>query len=648
MKFALLLSAIALPLALHAEQSDCSGKYSCGDEVVTGVDTRQAPQVIQPNSEAIMGLCKVEIPSSQSYKAVIHSLKCGEGAESKDRFPAPVSKDIMDEWDLLSRSGIANAQEKMQKLRQTDLSWTGVVDFPMYESWSFEKKVGGFDGRCGMEPWETTCERTRTEVYTTEETYCAEYEQIIDAPTPSVTPSVAPRSNYNPSSSGGSSGGYKPTPTPSPYKSTVPPAPKGRGESGGSLRNSYQDRVNSYKKRSSYEVLPKRFIASAGKCIRYGTRTLKHTRPADSLKYRCMKSRPKFCEWFETQTVTRRCPDHKANYTVEYKKDPSWQPGYVDKSNPARSYIDILPNKYDLLNGESEEVAVFSNTGVSTQLQPKAKITSKWNEYRSEAVPYAIQCEFGMTPTFKIEIATVGRNKQRAPNPLGLRADEKGNPIEPLAFETAVNGKGKPYQIRLQDKSRATLLAAAQNSRTFARPDDAAEADTNAIYKKAKNKDIPGMSASGGYWAETQFKMQLFRTDKWGRLVRVTLPNKFSSNQGDIVGDTINISLKGKDGLEKFYRPGGPLEFIFGGIYKRFGVELTPGYEYVIKVQTTQRGLPFYESGCRDGGSVCEGEEASTDSYSEPLLIKWTADENVDERGWLKKFRDFQEHFLVF
>lgn len=89
-------------------------------------------------------------------------------------------------------------------------------------------------------------------------------------------------------------------------------------------------------------------------------------------------------------------------------------------------------------------------------------------------------------------------------------------------------------------------------------------------------------------------------------------------------------------------------EVIFGGLYKHFGVELTPDTEYMLLVQTVSRGLPFYESGCKGGKAVCEGEEASTDAYSEAIAIPFTTDKKVDNRSWFKKFKDWQENFVIF
>jgi hypothetical protein len=54
-----------------------------------------------------------------------------------------------------------------------------------------------------------------------------------------------------------------------------------------------------------------------------------------------------------------------------------------------------------------------------------------------------------------------------------------------------------------------------------------------------------------------------------------------------------------------------------------------------------QRGLPFYESGCEEGQS-CEGEKANNESFSNEMILKFTADNRVDQRSWFQKFIDWQ------
>src|SRR5690606_1669908 len=110
-----------------------------------------------PSAAPVTGPCDSYLPGHQSYGARVQGVTCGEGAEQTIRLPEPVDKEIMDQWDLISRTGKAFAQEEMQQIRQIDLAWQGDIQFPLYENWSYEQKVGDFSAaRCGTQAWHTT------------------------------------------------------------------------------------------------------------------------------------------------------------------------------------------------------------------------------------------------------------------------------------------------------------------------------------------------------------------------------------------------------------------------------------------------------------------------------------------------------------
>ena len=147
--------------------------------------------------------------------------------------------------------------------------------------------------------------------------------------------------------------------------------------------------------------------------------------------------------------------------------------------DPRRSYIDILPNKFDLLPGEMENVYAYVNTGRDSVLKPnmvfenaiEGREKEVWNDYEFDVEPRRLNCTFGMNPELTFTVKTVGRKLQRAPNPLSL-ADT------PLRFDFA--DRNRPSAIILTDTGRRTQLAAAQHSRTFPRPPDTGDADRSA------------------------------------------------------------------------------------------------------------------------------------------------------------------------
>lgn len=377
----------------------------------------------------------------------------------------------------------------------------------------------------------------------------------------------------------------------------------------------------------------------AYRCAAYGTKpvTVWTTQDLGVYKYSCTKTRPLWGEWLVTRRQSRSCRPQPVAVSVEFKTSPDWKPGYINKEQPHRSYHDSLPNQWDLLPGESEKISMIANQGSGSRITPSVSICSRlnkrtgvceeggWNDYQVK--PTTITCQYAPKLNVIIPIETLGRNVRKAPNPLKVTTDgDKGTSL------TFGENQSRPSAVLLEDTSRTSMMDAAENSRTFGTNDE---------------KDSKGASASGGYWLETRFKMRLLRIFPGGTQERTTIPNTFGSNQGDIFDKTMTISLEGKDGLDRLYRPGGPAEFIFGGVYKHFGVELTPGANYVLKVSLVQRGLPWYITGCHDGKKLCEGEDGTNDSYSEEVDIPFTANPKVDNRSWFTIWEDFQKRFRM-
>lgn len=657
MKLSLLITILLTLPPWAWAQNSCGGEYRCGSEYYDE-PTRSRPPIEQPRvDKEVMGSCNSKLPLSQSYQANVQGVTCGEGVQRNLVLPQEVSKEIRDEWDVLSRSGLADAQKTMQEMRKQEQKWSGQVKIPMTENWSYTEIVGDFDaGHCGTEDFQTTCYKNREESYIhtwTEdiyEDYCTAYGD---------------HSSDNHSSSGGgygSSGGSSSSDDDysSPWSSGS--GSDGGGGSGEGFGGGNSDYDSSWGDGGALEsdYLPKNIKATdesldinrrpSSHCVSWGRRFVrtdthreKRWRQTTRLAYSCVKKRAKWCTWPVTRQASRSCKDHVVKYNLEYKNDLNWRPGYLHHSDPVRHYNDLLPNKWDLLPGESEQVFVYGNAGVSTVVAPKVAFKNglnnhalPWNEYKFQSQPEQVRCQYGMEPEFKIDILTLGRNKQKAPNPVTVSG-------EPLKFE---DKQSRPFAIEFVDIGRGTALKDAQLSRNLPRPiGETGKADPNALYQD-NGTPLKGTSASGGYWQESRFKIQLFYTDENGRNVRVTpKPESYSYDQIDVFKDTITISLEGKEGMDRFYRSGGPFEWAFGWAYRLFNMELTPGREYFIRLRVVSRGLPFYDSGCVGGKAICQGEEGTDEAYSEALDIKFKANEDVDNRSFFRKLEDLQEYF---
>jgi hypothetical protein len=385
-----------------------------------------------------------------------------------------------------------------------------------------------------------------------------------------------------------------------------------------------------------------REIAQSRQCVRWERvqRPVKRTRSAGRISYACKVMRPKFCTWLETREGERRCPNQSVKYAVEYLRDPNFKPGYVaPNGDEARAYNSMIPNKFDLLPGESEKRKIFVNQNARTlspelhaslQIDGQACVAgggscrSHWNEYKVEPAK-AIKCVPNQAEELKIQVATLGRIKQKAPRLLRRPKDDEV-PDDHKDGGLRISN-GKPVSAYFIDDARELMMDASKISRGFG---------------KNENQGL-----AGGWWVDTRFKLQLFRRDRKGRLMSMTLPMKFESNQAKYMSDSITISLIGTSTLDRFYRPSGPLEFAMGYVYKHFGTELSPDTEYFMRVEVVNRGLPFYESGCTGGKMVCEGEEATKDSYSEPLDLKFKTPKD-HKSSWFRWFKDVQESLLFF
>lgn len=633
------LLTAGLLVQAHMSSADTPAKcsrdgYKCGDQIVTGVDTRKPQPVIQPiPGYPVQGACRQELPREQAFRATNIHLTCGEGASLYTR--TPIAMDRKTDWKWQKLDGMQK-REKMQEVRQIDLIWNGTLDYGVYENWNYEQLMGGFDAnRCGTEPWETTCERSLQESYVDPEGECAEYEPEPVQSAPATSAGGGTVDPFGPSTVGSEAGGG----ASHERKRNTIPVDNGRPEVlREKPRKHQEDEFDSFRKKRDPQQ-------SARKCIRW--RPVTKWRPAGTLQYNCTVSRARWCTWFETRSVTRFCENQTMTYAVNFSKDPNWKPSHPQ-------YLDVLPNKWDLLPGETESVTALSNLGVSSTLRPQLVIDNAWNKYQVNVAPASISCKLGDRPDVKIEVHTEGRIKRKSPNALAVPADE----TKPLQFETATRtvrgntpyvGNGKPYRMNLQDTSRATVLMAAKQSRKYARPEGAPAQDPNAKANIVESKYTEGTVFNQGFWADTNFRLQMFRYDRWNRKVKMNLPLKFSSqNKADVLGDKIEISLTGNEGLENFYRGTGPVEWLLGAVWTRTGVQLTPGTKYTIQVRMLQRGFWFYDSGCVDGALTCEGQESDDRAFSEPLDVEFTADPMIDERTWFKKFKDWQEKFLIF
>ncbi len=563
------------------------------------------------------------IPYNESRRARGISLGCDGGVSSYTRF---AEKFDAKEWYKLES---IHDREGMQKLRQdsSDVSWGGKIPYRTIVSWSWTAHMRGQNSRaCGYHKESATCSQDKYRTVNHHECH-----EVYDPPSDTGGSGRSGGSDSGGSSNSGGGGGYEHSD--SPYGAITKPL---------TLDDPRVAKLQN--KKNEPNILAQVSIGLLNAIV---PKAEAHEECSDSSEevfdhtdyWTCYDTVASTCDFDNEQTGSMFCQDQTLNYTARFEKpDASWAPG-KDKS-----YLDYLPNKYDLMPGEYEKINIASNSSnLSTVLSPKVQIDNAWNEYYAPKFnPARIACEFNSKQALEISIQTKGRILRKAPNALALPVDRNGSPKDPLKYNSVVVGtddlKGHPYEMRLVDTSNTFMMSAARQSRAF----DELKADSKT--ETVQNKTPIGTMQSQGFWKDTQFRLRLLQENgKLQRDIVWTDPVHTDSSYIQANDDDIKVPLEGAGGVTGLYHPSGH-PFLVGWLFgtsKFDQVELTPGKNYEVRVSMYQRGIPFYKTGCKNNAMTCENEKANDDAFSDELAIKFTADERVDERtSW--------EHFLAF
>jgi hypothetical protein len=641
----------------------CSYPFSCDGET-RAPDNRQRLSVPQPAASApAQGKCS-EIPLSQSYMARPANLTCAGGdtfLQVRDRIMH--SSEKLDENYTLLRAGNRDAA---QKALLSQITMNQKIQFQVYENWYYRVRRGDYtdcrnrgslyEAGGESESYETTCyRRNRTEtvlqrVYQ-KRRYCR-IENDPPPPPPPQAPEERPSYGGSAGRSDGSSGGYTPPPSrPSPppvSKERPPEAPRGKGEDSKSRR----DRIRDGFQEGSYRIhtSQNRTVAQNYRLRRiedeirptiqdsepsYGCKVWDTKVEIDQMRevtvrlpdisYSCTRTRSRWCTWLEDVAAQQSCPTFKtADVSVTFAHDPAWKPGN-------EKYDDQLPNKFDLLLGESEFVKIGLNSTGTTQsasVQIENAVKNRklpWNQYSIDTRPSQITCAY-QDQKLNVVVNTIGRNLQPAPNPLEIPKDENGQEVPFTKFDK----KGRPALLSLLNPGRSLVLDRSEISRVF-----------GSDIKLVDNKTPKSGAISKKFWENTMFWMRLYWQDG-KRQVRISQPVQFNLNQAVPVGDEMQIALDGSSEVRKLYKLSIPFEDLFG--FFATDVMLDPNREYSLEVKVAQPGFEgIYETGLKDKKNIekaADGTAIKIDdksAYSESKVIKFRptqASPNFIERWW--------------
>lgn len=554
--------------------------------------------------------CKgMTIPYEASRKARGIQFSCAGDISNFTRFPEGFSK--YPEWNKLTRMGDIESRALAQGLRQeeSNVSWSGEFRYKTYVSWSWTERIRGQNGgECDYDYFPHTCSRPKTR------TVC----KTVDD-----SPGLTPGGGFSPpgGSSSPSGGGSRP------------------GGGGG-----YEQRRSPYGKAPAEKT---HLARQVGEKVLDLVVSPAHARQVcedvpDGLEYyTCYDQIARTCEWETARSRTAYCQDQSVKYTASYAKPAKdWAPGKDDK------YLDILPNKYDLLPGEFEKIRFGINvSGGSTQIRADTQIDNAWNNYEISYSPSQfLRCEYGLNQEIAMSVKTVQRIIRKGPNALAIPIDRNGKPKKPIYFnELAVGSEllpTRPYEVRLVDQSAVVVAEAARQSRAFGNKIVGEGTTESTVTNNAKVATV----AQQGFWKDTQFRIRMLEIKSPTSSRQITDDILTNGSVVTVTKDEIKVPLEGDLGLANLYHPiGRPL--LFGWLFgdsKLDQIDLIPGKKYEIRISMYQRGIPFYLSGCKNGAQACEGEVVNREAFSDEMVMAFEAHEKVDIRSRWQKLVDWQ------
>ncbi|MEO0337559.1 MAG: hypothetical protein AAF202_14280, partial [Pseudomonadota bacterium] len=153
---------------------------------------------------------------------------------------------------------------------------------------------------------------------------------------------------------------------------------------------------------------------------------------------------------------------------INLSSDYMWNPALADVGEPHRRYYATLPNKYDLLPGEVEDVQVFTNSSMSTSIRPAVAVGDQWNDYEYGIQWTRRQCHHAEGFHADIKIFTEGRRIKKTPNAFAIPETKESQWLRRTLEPNKDGGDDIPYRpvnLELVDTSDAIISAMARQSR---------------------------------------------------------------------------------------------------------------------------------------------------------------------------------------
>ena len=374
------------------------------------------------------------------------------------------------------------------------------------------------------------------------------------------------------------------------------------------------------------------------------------------------------CDYDHPTWESLYCSDEKIEYDASFYRDPSWKPGmYIaneDMKGGIQKYDDALPNKYDLLPGESEVVQVFNTAKRSAVMVPDLVVQDAWNRYiplfRVDGGSSSMQCVPDSNYRMSLQIVTERRLNKASPNAFKLPQDANGRSLPPISrWKSGENSL--PTGALLMDSSSVFLLTMAQNSRRSSERQE-------ALLENGQGKNADGLSegqqAKNGFFKNTQLKVELLKRNRFWFDTTAGMSFKTSDAQS-VVPSTLGYSRYKDLQLSEIWEV--PLAPLYdrsgfknwltttlldpGHVFSGSEVRLRPHRTYILRMRMYQKGVPYYKQACEDdpdAGAACWGAvraiglgRQDRHVFSKPLDIEFYTRDDFDERNTWQQVVDF-------
>ena len=145
------------------------------------------------------------------------------------------------------------------------------------------------------------------------------------------------------------------------------------------------------------------------------------------------------CWYDEVQYASFQCSNEIMRFTASFLRDPSW-------TLSSDKYALFIPNKYDLLPGELEDVQVYNTSSRGTRLTPSVQVGDAWNKYDLSQISgsgVGAACRQNSDYKIDVKIGTIDRLTDKpSPNAFKIPTNVKGQEVDSLLWVDKQTKKG--------------------------------------------------------------------------------------------------------------------------------------------------------------------------------------------------------------